>query len=378
MVIKAKIMYTPHRILFDTGVRIEDGRITSVERIENLKESPIYCPILVPGFIDVHTHGIEGYDTMDSDVEDFRTMAKAYLKHGVTAFLPTTVSYDRERILKVIDTVVDCISSGHVGASSKILGIHLEGPYLSLEKKGAQNPRYIRKIDEDEIKEFLKRARGYLKIITLAPEASPSKETMDYLKREGVIISLGHTNSTYEEAMELIDMGATHATHTFNGMRGFGHREPGIVGAVLMDERVTCEMIADLVHLHPLTLKLIYELKGAEKTVAISDSISATGLEDGEYELGGLKVIVKNGIARLENGALAGSTLTLDRALKNLVEAVGIPLKDALKMMTSTPARELKAEGMGEIKVGNWADLVCLDESLNVLDVFVNGVRRGD
>ena len=379
MVIKAKFVYTPHRILVDHGIRIENHRISSLERISNIKERAYYYPLIVPGFIDLHTHGIAGYDTMSVKTDDLEAMAKAYLDHGVTSFLPTTVSHIGEKIIEVVDKLVSYISKEKKGAFAKIVGIHLEGPYLSVEKKGAQNPKYIRKIDEEELKKFVERSKGFLKLITLAPEAvKPKKaeEIMRYLRKNGVRISLGHSNATFDEAMKMVDFGATHATHVFNGMRGFNHREPGVVGAVLLDDRVTCEIIADLVHLHPMTLRLIYRLKGPEKIVAISDSISATDLEDGEYELGGLKVMVKDGVARLEDGTLAGSILTLDRALKNLVKVVGIPLIDALKFMTSNPARELGLHDVGEIRVGNRADLVCLDENLDLLDTFVNGMKR--
>jgi len=213
-------------------------------------------------------------------------------------------------------------------------------------------------------------------MVTLAPEVNQAIEAIRFLLKKGIAASLGHTNATYKETMRGINAGAKHVAHIFNGMRAYHHREPGVVGAVLLDNRVTCELIADLVHLHPQTIELIYRLKGSEKMVLVSDSMGATGLGDGKYLLGGEKVTVKEAVACLADDSLAGSTLTLDKALKNMVNIVGIPFKDALRMATYNAAREISREkSIGSISKGKMADLVVLDKSLQVIATFVEGEK---
>lgn len=370
-------IYTPFELWDESCVLVSEGKIVGIKEqkevdpseydIVNFKKS-----IIVPGFIDIHTHGVVGHDSMETDIKIFNTESKFYAKHGVTSFVPTTMAQSKKDTMLAIKTIREASYLKMAGA--KIIGIHLEGPYFNLEKKGAQPGKYIRDADLDELQDFIKASNNFVVIVSLAPEIEKALEAIRFLSGRGITISLGHTNATYEEANRGIDAGATHATHIFNGMRPYHHREPGVVGAVLLDNRVTCEVIADLIHLHPRTIELTYKLKGPDRMILVSDSMGATGLNDGNYQLGGEKVIVKDSVARLENGSLAGSTLTLDKALRNIVNVVGIPFKDALRMITYNPTREISLErNIGSISIGKMADLVVLDESLKVKATFIEG-----
>lgn len=370
-------IYTPFELWDESCVLVSEGKIVGIKEqkevdpseydIVNFKKS-----IIVPGFIDIHTHGVVGHDSMETDIKIFNTESKFYAKHGVTSFVPTTMAQSKKDTMLAIKTIREASYLKMAGA--KIIGIHLEGPYFNLEKKGAQPGKYIRDADLDELQDFMKASNNFVVIVSLAPEIEKALEAIRFLSGRGITISLGHTNATYEEANRGIDAGATHATHIFNGMRPYHHREPGVIGAVLLDNRVTCEVIADLIHLHPRTIELTYKLKGPDRMILVSDSMGATGLNDGNYQLGGEKVIVKDSVARLENGSLAGSTLTLDKALRNIVNVVGIPFKDALRMITYNPTREISLErNIGSISIGKMADLVVLDESLKVKATFIEG-----
>lgn len=370
-------IYTPFELWDESCVLVSEGKIVGIKEqkevdpseydIVNFKKS-----IIVPGFIDIHTHGVVGHDSMETDIKIFNTESKFYAKHGVTSFVPTTMAQSKKDTMLAIKTIREASYLKMAGA--KIIGIHLEGPYFNLEKKGAQPGKYIRDADLDELQDFMKASNNFVVIVSLAPEIEKALEAIRFLSGRGITISLGHTNATYEEANRGIDAGATHATHIFNGMRPYHHREPGVVGAVLLDNRVTCEVIADLIHLHPRTIELTYKLKGPDRMILVSDSMGATGLNDGNYQLGGEKVIVKDSVARLENGSLAGSTLTLDKALRNIVNVVGIPFKDALRMITYNPTREISLErNIGSISIGKMADLVVLDELLKVKATFIEG-----
>lgn len=372
-------IYTPFELWDESCVLVSEGKIVGIKEqkevdpseydIVNFKKS-----IIVPGFIDIHTHGVVGHDSMETDIKIFNTESKFYAKHGVTSFVPTTMAQSKKDTMLAIKTIREASYLKMAGA--KIIGIHLEGPYFNLEKKGAQPGKYIRDADLDELQDFMKASNNFVVIVSLAPEIEKALEAIRFLSGRGITISLGHTNATFEEANRGIDAGATHATHIFNGMRPYHHREPGVIGAVLLDNRVTCEVIADLIHLHPRTIELTYKLKGPDRMILVSDSMGATGLNDGNYQLGGEKVVVKDSVARLENGSLAGSTLTLDKALRNIVNVVGIPFKDALRMITYNPTREISLErNIGSISIGKMADLVVLDESLKVKATFIEGKR---
>lgn len=375
----AEKIYTPFELWDKSCVLIAEGKIIGIKKQEEVDVSEYDMirfenSMIVPGFIDIHTHGVVGHDSMETDIEIFNKESKFYAKHGITSFVPTTMTQSKKDIILAIETIRKASDLKMNGA--KIVGIHLEGPYFNLEKKGAQPAKYIRDVDLEELQDFIKASNNFVVIVALAPEVKKALEAIRFLSENGITSSLGHTNATYEEAIRGINAGAKHATHIFNGMRAYHHREPGVVGAVLLNNRVTCELIADLVHLHPQTIELIYKLKGPDKMVLISDSMGATGLSDGDYSLGGEKVVVKDSVACLEDGSLAGSTLTLDKALRNVVTIVGIPFKDALRMITYNPAREISLErNIGSISIGKIADLVVLDESLKVKATFVEGKK---
>lgn len=375
----AEKIYTPFETRDESCILVTDGKITGIKKQKEIDAS-LYEMIffensmIVPGFIDIHSHGVMGHDAMEPDIEIFRIESKFYAEHGVTSFIPTTMTQSKSDTLLAIKTIEKAKDLKMNGA--RICGIHLEGPYFNMEKKGAQPAKYIREVNLQELQEFVQASQDFVVIAALAPEVKGATEAIRYLSEKGITVSLGHTNATYEDAMSGIDAGASQSTHTFNGMRAIHHREPGVVGAVLLDNRVSCELIADMVHLNPHIIEMIYRLKGPEKMILISDSMSATGLCDGNYSLGGEKVIVKDSVACLENGSLAGSTLTLDKALRNMVNIVGIPLKDALRMMTYNSASAISRSAVsGSISTGKLADFVVLDKALRVKATFIGGEK---
>jgi len=384
--IKNAHIITPYEIFRNYDLVVDKGKICYWQPTGGLNDKDFDEIIdakenyLSPGFIDIHTHAISGHDTMDATFESLDAMARFYIKYGVTGFLPTTMTSSVEDMEKSLKNIASYMS-WQKGKGQKldtldnyraeVLGIYLEGPYFSEEKKGAQSPEYLKNPDIDELTRFIKISEGKIKVVALAPELPGAMEAISYLRNLGITVSAGHTNANFDTAMNAFNHGVTQVTHVFNGMRGFSHREPGVSGAALIDERVDCEMICDGIHLHPAAMKLVFKTKGKDKIVLISDSMMAAGLADGEYTLGGQKVIVKRQEARLIDGTLAGSTLTLNRAVYNMVHMVGVSLTDAVRMATLNPARVLGLDKRrGSIEVGKDADLVIFDEELNILKVI--------
>jgi N-acetylglucosamine-6-phosphate deacetylase len=288
-------------------------------------------------------------------------------RYGVVGFLPTGVASSHQALLNFLRDVKEAKRRG-----AKILGTHLESPYISMEKRGAQPPEAIRPVNMREIEELIEAG---VKMVTIAPEVEGALEAIKRLKDAGVIVSLGHSNASWEEALKGINAGISKATHTFNAMPSLHHRNPGCVGLTLVDERVACEVIADFIHLHPIIVKLIIKAKGKGKVILITDSASYAGLPDGEYKwMDGRVVVKKEGRISFKDApdVLAGSTLTLDQAVRN-VASLGFPLKDVIQMASLNPAREAGLEGMGRIEVGASADLVVLDSSLQVQITIING-----
>ncbi len=322
-----------------------------------------------PGFIDIHIHGSGGCDIMDGKIEALKKISETIASKGVTGFLGATMTMDESAILQALDNGRNAMEKGMPGA--KLLGIHMEGPFVSREKMGAQNPEYIVKPDYNLIKDYL----DIIKIITLAPEEDEDYSFIRKIKTNtNIVLSMGHTNASYEEAMEAIDNGITHATHTFNGMTPLKHREPGVVGAV-MNSDITCELIADCTHIHPGVFNILLKVKGNEKVILITDSMRAGCMEDGVYEFGGQEVVVKNGVARLKkDNSLAGSVLTLNIALKNIIENTDLSLPQAVNMISLNPARLLGIEKYkGSISIGKDADIVIMDTEFNVKNTVVEG-----
>lgn len=379
ILIKNAKIITPFEIVKNYCLAIENGKIVDLFEKKFVKEE-FYDEIIdakgnyvTPGFIDIHCHGASGYDVMDEGFKPLESIARFNYKNGVTSFFAAVMTGPVEKIRYSLNNISIYISSQRNEASrdkASILGIYLEGPYFSRTKKGAQPEEYLRSPNKEELASFFEDSRHYIKVVSLAPELEGALEVIKYLKKEEVVFALGHTDASYEEAKRAVILGASLATHTFNGMRGFTHREPGALGAFLSEEGVYCELIADCVHVHPAAMKLLVKAKGTDKIILITDSMMAAGLSDGEYILSGQKVWVKNGIATLPDGTLAGSTLTLNRAIYNMVNEVGVSLRDAVKMATLNPAKALKLVGKGSIEAGNDADLVIFDENINILRVI--------
>ena len=325
---------------------------------------------VVPGFIDVHIHGSNGADAMDGTVEALKTISSYIATKGTTKFLATTLTSSKEELINVLKIAADLQDKEIDGAT--IFGVHMEGPYFDIEYKGAQNEKYMKPATEKEIKDYLDVKPGLVKMMSLSPHTEQSIETVKFLKENGVIVSVGHSAAKFNDVMKAVDAGLSHSTHTFNGMRGINHREPGVAGAVLISDKINAEVIFDKIHIHPEIVRLMIKAKGTDKVVCITDAMAATGLPNGDYKLGELDVYVKDGEARLKsNDSLAGSVLTMDKAFKHVIE-LGYPIYEAVKLTSTNAAVEFGLNA-GAIEVGKEADFTILDDSYNVDMTIVNG-----
>jgi N-acetylglucosamine-6-phosphate deacetylase len=367
---------TPTAVLERASVLIEDGRIRTIAPA--LPDLPSGTATLdaagltvAPGFIDVHVHGGAGHDAMDATPKALGAMATYFAAHGVTSFLPTTVAASHEALLAAIGNVAAFMRAPSPGA--RALGIHLEGPYLSPSHCGAQPPQHIRDPRPAEYGELF--ARDIVRLISLAPERPGAAELITYAREHGAQVAVGHSAASYDEVLAAVDLGLTQACHTFNGMPALHHREPGAVGAVLTSSRIYAQIIADLIHLHPAVINLVIAAKGIERTILITDAMRAAGLPDGEYTLGEQSVTVRAGRAALTHGdSLAGSTLAMDQALRNVMAATRLSLAEALPMATRVPAAALGlADAVGALMPGAIADLTLLDASAHVRATVVQG-----
>jgi N-acetylglucosamine-6-phosphate deacetylase len=377
--IKGDIL-TPRRLIPGGVVVVEGSKIREVrpEDVEKGEVIDMTGCIVAPGFVDIHVHGGGGYDVMDPSPGALDGLSMFLAQGGVTSFLPTAYTAPREAILEAARGVRGAMGKGTKGA--RVLGLHMEGPYISPERCGAQNRDHVRKPEIGELDEVDGESGGNLRVVTIAPEVDGALGAIAWLNSRGKTAAAGHTDATYEEAVAAFDAGMNHVSHLFNGMRPFHQREPGVAGAALGDERVTVELIADGFHIHPAALKMAVRLKGAESTALVSDSIAPAGMSDGEYDFGGLKVSVKKGRSLLESERLAGSTIRLCDAVRNMVELAGFPLTEAVKMATSTPARIVGVDvRKGSLVPGMDADITVLDRNLSVMLTMVEGriVHRG-
>ncbi|WP_026883180.1 N-acetylglucosamine-6-phosphate deacetylase [Clostridium akagii] len=362
--------------ILDTGVVIFDKNIKSIISTENFKRTSndnieiidAKGNFVSPGFIDIHIHGAGGHDAMDGTLEDLNVISKSISEHGITGFLPTTMTMDKTKIHVALDAVKTAMNSTLTGA--KVLGAHMEGPFISEKYKGAQKKDYILKPNID----FIKGYEEVIKIITLAPEEDEDFKFIKWIKANtNITLSIGHTNADYSTAMEAIKNGITHATHMFNAMTPLNHREPGVVGAI-MKSFVSAELIADKIHVNPAIFQILVDVKGKDELVLISDSMRAACMEDGISELGGQKVFVKNNSARLEDGTLAGSILTLEKAVKNVYENTSLKLYEAVALASSNPSKEINIyKHKGSITQGKDADMVIFDKNFNVIQTIVEG-----
>lgn len=347
---------------FVGDVLIDSGRIESVIP----KNSDVYKHIAMPGFIDLHTHGCMGKDTMRLSAKDLEEWENFLYSQGVTTFLPTTVSAKKEDMLRVSDFIDEYV---HEKADTSVHGVHYEGPYISVKKKGAQNSTMIRSATVGEMREIIS---SVVKLITMAPEVEGFYDVLPILKKNRTVVSLGHTDASFKDMRRAFLYGVNRITHFPNAVRGLHHRELGGVGAGLyLDFGI--EMIVDGIHLTPNFVDMVYRIKGADRIVLITDSIDAAGLRDGKYNLGGLNVTVENGRAVLSDGTLAGSTLLFSRAIKNFKKFTNCSLKELAKVSSYNAARDLEIGGVARINEGCKANIVLLDEELSVVRTYLNG-----
>lgn len=327
--------------------------------------------ILLPGFIDTHIHGAYGVRINDRDASVDKMLAFEATQ-GVTSVAVTTASSSHEDLLMQFAVAKAAVNTKN---ATKILAIHAEGPYINEERKGAMTATNIQKPDIEKFDELLETSDGLLKIITVAPEVEGALPLIAHAVKCGVAVSMGHTVATYEQAMKAIEAGASRMTHTFNAARPLHHREPGVLGAALTCDAVTCEMICDYVHLHPGTADLIYRAKGADRVTVISDSGTAAGLDIAEFKVDGIVRYVKDGVIRLADGTIAGSAMTLLNGVQNLLRH-GIRIEDVSKMVSLTPARAIGADDrVGSIAIGKQADFAVLDSQSYALEkTFIDGV----
>lgn len=324
---------------------------------------------VTPGLIDIHIHGCGGFDTMDATPEALQGLARFQARHGVTAYLPTTPAASAADFAHVLRVVGECQPPDD---GARPLGVHLEGPYLNPEHRGAQPPAQLRPPDPAEYRPWFD--SGLVRLMTLAPELPGGLDLIDEGRARGIEFAVGHSGADYATLTAAADHGLRQATHTFNGMLGLHHREPGTVGGVLADDRIYAQVIADGVHVHPAVVKLLVRAKGAGRVVLITDSMRAAGLADGTYQLAGQPITVRDGVARTSAGGLAGSTITLDAALRNVLAFAGISLAEGLRMATSTPAEAMGWAGRkGVLAPGADADVVLLDRQLQVRLTIVGG-----
>lgn len=369
------------KIIDDGYIVIDKGKIVEIGEepltIPQVQSEDLSGYIALPGFIDTHIHGVEGLDlTLDPEAETLLEMSHTLIKYGVTSFVPSTVTAPHNVLLAACRAVREAKIAWDPSNGSRIIGLHLEGPYINKEMAGAQNPAYIRKPSTSELSEYIDASGNNIVQVTIAPELEGASEFIHYAINKGIVVSAGHTNASYEEGIAALKNGITKATHLFNGMRRLHHRDPGIALALMEDPKVYLELIVDYIHVHPAMVKHVIKYAGANRVVLITDAIAAAGLGDGVYELGGLKVKVDRGIAKLvDKDTLAGSTLTLDKAFKNSLE-LGLTLIDISKMTSVTPANSLGLDGklmIGKLEKGYLADITILDEDYEVKRVYIEG-----
>jgi N-acetylglucosamine-6-phosphate deacetylase len=384
-VVHAHRILTPHEELHDRVIVIQDDRITAIGHRDEIqvpadaRDIVARDTIVVPGFVDIHIHGAGGHDVMEATPKALSTVSDRVARHGTTSMLATTVSAPPEETCRSLAGIAAYIASpenrpSRHRSTAEILGIHLEGPFISSARRGVHPESALEAPSIPLLQKFLTAASGTARILTLAPELPGALELIDSAVKDGLVVAIGHTDATYEQTQVAIGRGAKHAVHVFNAMRPFTHRDTGVIGAVLTHADVTAEIIADGVHVDSPAVEILMASKGCDRVILVSDGIAATGMPDGDYHLGAIEVRVSKGVARNAEGRLAGSTLTLDRAVSNMVQ-LNVSLIDAIRMATLNPARRLGLAGKkGVIAVGADADLVFLNQDLTVAGVMTRGI----
>src|SRR5580698_5455094 len=378
-------LFTPTDTIEHPVVLVEHGRVVAIfdrsrgEPPPGVAISDFGDGIIAPGYVDLHIHGNAGYDVMDDSAEALPAIEQMLARHGVTSYFPTTVTAPIDKTLRALERLADAIENREEkNADHKDralpLGIHIEGPFISHVRRGAHPLENLLAPTLALFERFWQAARGHIRMMTIAPELENAPEVIAEAARRGVCVSLGHSDADFAATERGIAAGARHATHTFNAMRPLDHRSPGILGAVLTDRRVSADIIADGVHLDPAIVKLFAKAKGAEQTVIITDAISATGMPDGRYRLGTFEVEVRDGKC-MTNGTLAGSVLTMDRAVQNLSRFAEWDLPLAVAAASRNPVRVARIANKGVLAVGGDADFVVLSSAGEVLRTFVGGAE---
>jgi len=373
-------VYTGITKLEKSTVIIKDGKIDDVVSLDRFKKRNIPKDAMIyylqganvsAGFIDTHIHGLHGFDTTDGTEESILKMSEALIGYGVTAFCPTLYPQDDESFLKSIHCVAKAMGKEQ---GAKILGLHLEGPFVSRDKRGVLNPEYMKEVDLDLMKRYYEAAEGNIAIMTVAPELKNMRELALLCSKMGIVLSAGHSNATYENMLEGMQAGIIHSTHFFNAMRRLHHRDPGVVGSILIHPEVSAEIIADGYHLHPAILKLLMEVKPLSKIVLVTDALKPTEQKTGKLIANNEEVYFEEGLFKRKiDHTIAGSSLTMIKGIEKLVE-LGIPMESALKMASQNPAMVLnKHKEIGVLIPGMNADVTVFDEDYNIMITMVNG-----
>jgi N-acetylglucosamine-6-phosphate deacetylase len=381
----ARSLYSPLEEIPDPLLTVEDGRIAEIssrsahEIPRNASLVDFGEAVISPGFFDIHIHGGAGLDAMRAAPGDLPKLGRFLASHGVTAYFPTTVAAPLDATCAALDRIAVAIEESRAKptagdtAEARPLGIHLEGPFLSHKRRGVHPPEFLATPTLEVFDRLWQAARGHVRMLTIAPEIPGAMEVIAEAARRGVCVSIGHSDAELPVAQAAVAAGARHATHTFNAMRPLDHRDPGIIVEVLTDDRLSADLIADGIHVSPAVVKLFLRAKGTDHAVLITDAISATGMPDGQYQLGPIQVEVKDGRCT-SNGSLAGSVLTMDRAVRNVTQFAGWSLRDAVRAASLNPARAVgMSAGHGVLAAGAEADFTVLSSKGDVLKTIVAG-----
>ncbi|EJX16919.1 N-acetylglucosamine-6-phosphate deacetylase [Staphylococcus sp. OJ82] len=362
-------IYTEEEIIERGYIIVKDDKITDVGKGDYEGALTTYDAQgqhVLPGFIDIHMHGGYGEDAMDASCDGLKHLAESLLSEGTTSFLATTMTQSDENITKALENIIEYQKQQNVLKAADIVGIHLEGPFISEHKVGAQNPAYVQRPSIEKVQQFQKTANNQIKVITFAPEVEGAHETLEAL-HDQIRFSIGHTVATFDETNEAVARGAKHVTHLYNAGTPFEHREPGVFGAAWTNDSLSTELIVDGIHSHPTAIQIAYKQKGNTRFFLITDAMRAKGMPDGEYDLGGQNVIVKGSEARLASGALAGSILKMNEGLKNLIQYTGDSPDNLWRVTSLNQAIALNIESQkGSLKVGKDADIVIVDDEITV------------